>query len=75
MELQDIRKSVTGYRNVKNDIATDTKSFFAFSETSHEVRCLKGKKLMEPDFWGKYHFGDNAQKHPQNRIFWIFQKK
>ena len=31
------------------------------------LRGLKGKKLTEPDFWEKSHFGDNAQKHPTPR--------
>ena len=34
---------------------------------------LKGKQLMELDFWKKSHFEDNAQKSPQNKVYWIFQ--
>ena len=35
---------------------------------------LKGKKLMEPDFGGKFNFGDNAPKHPK-KVFLDFAKK
>ena len=48
-----------------------------FSKTTHSIFlkllmklwCLKGKKLTQPDFSGKFHFGDNAQKHPKN--IWV----
>ena len=53
-----------------------------FSKTAHRIFlkllmklvCLKGKKLTELDFWGKSHFGDNAQNHSKNRVL-DFQKK
>ena len=53
-----------------------------FSKTAHRIFlkllmklvCLKGKKLTELDFWGKSHFGDNAQNHSENRVL-DFQKK
>ena len=40
-----------------------------------KLRCIKGKKLTEPDFWEKFHFGNNVQEHPKIRAFWILQKK
>ena len=54
-----------------------------FSKTAHRIflklrmklGCHRGKKLTESDFWEGTHFGDNAQKHPQNRVSWILQKK
>ena len=48
---------------------------YDFSETSHEVGCFKGKKLMQPDFWEKSYFGNNAPKIPKNSFFGDFAKK
>ena len=52
-----------------------------FFKTAHRIflklfmklGCLKGKQLAEPDFFEKSHFGDNAQKYPENRVYWILQ--
>ena len=52
-----------------------------FSKTAHrfvkllmKLGCLKGKNCQSQIFGEKSHFGDNAQKHPKNRVFWILQK-
>ena len=54
-----------------------------FSKTTHrfflkllmKLGSLKGKKLAELDFGGgESHFGNNAQKYPENRVIWILQK-
>ena len=54
-----------------------------FSETSHTIFVklllklgyLKDKNWRSQIFGKKSHFGDNAQKHSKNRVFWIWQKK
>ena len=41
-----------------------------------KLGCLKGKKLTEPDFWEKNFISWIMPKNtPQNRVFWILQKK
>ena len=53
-----------------------------FSKSAHrmflklgvKLGCLKGRKVTEPDFWKKSHFGDNAQKYPKNDVFSILRK-
>ena len=45
-----------------------------FLELLMKLGCPRGKKLTEPDVWKKSHFGDNAQKHPKNRVLGFCKK-
>ena len=61
-------------------IMSERKRFFSkkagriFLKLLMKLGCLKGKKLAELDFWEKSHFEGNAQKYPENSVFWILQK-
>ena len=53
------------------------------SKTAHSIflklliklGCLKFKNMTDPRVWEKSNFGHNFQKHTQNRVFWILQKR
>ena len=60
-------------------MSVDKRVFFKaahrlFLKLHVKLGFLKGKKLRSWIFGKKSHFGNNAPKHPQNRIFWILQK-
>ena len=46
-----------------------------FWNFSWSYGALRVKNCWIRIFWKKSHFGDNAQKYPQNNVFWILQKK